>query len=247
VALGSRLGRFDTKDGSCWDDFVIAREDKEAFGPGTPHVSTSMRFTSGTSSPLHVRVAGGLWRFHRGLGPLVGIYDAGRVGAVGYGDDGYRVDLPINRDAALQQIQFMKQHMWIDRGACARMHSRGVFRPRAKPVVWYVLWTVPRATGTRAVALDFNLYNTNTRLLSVVHIVVEFFPQSFVAHIYRFYSFKILYYSAFWDQVPSGYARCCDARGDGGDSCGAACRSDSSPRSCTCSCGSTTSRRSFDA
>ncbi len=55
--------------------------------------------------------------------------------------------------------------------------------------------------GTRAVAFDFNLYNTNTRLLTVAHIVVEFFPQSFVTRFFRFYSFKILMYSAYIDQV----------------------------------------------
>jgi hypothetical protein len=34
VLPGVRFGRFDTKDGSCWDEFVLERQDEQAYGPG---------------------------------------------------------------------------------------------------------------------------------------------------------------------------------------------------------------------
>lgn len=49
--------------------------------------------------------------------------------------------------------------------------------------------------GTRVVAVNFNLYNTNSKLVSVVRIVVEFYNTGFVRRSHRIFSFRLIMYS----------------------------------------------------
>ena len=54
---------------------------------------------------------------------------------------------------------------------------------------------------TRAVAVDFNLYNQDTNLLSVVRIVMEFPPDGNLIGSYRIYTFKLLLYDSVIDYL----------------------------------------------
>jgi hypothetical protein len=55
--------------------------------------------------------------------------------------------------------------------------------------------------GTRAVAVEFNLYNTNTKMASTVRCMLEFFPSSYIVPWSRVYSFRVNLYDAYLDQV----------------------------------------------
>jgi hypothetical protein len=55
--------------------------------------------------------------------------------------------------------------------------------------------------ATRAVAVDFNLYNTNTRLVTVVRIVFEMFPSGHMLKWARFYSMPAMPYSGVQDGI----------------------------------------------
>ena len=48
--------------------------------------------------------------------------------------------------------------------------------------------------------MDFNLYNTNTRLVTVARIVVEFTMSNYVSNWFHFYTFSISLYDAYIDQ-----------------------------------------------
>jgi hypothetical protein len=89
-------------------------------------------------------------------------------------------------------------------GACGVSQLSHMAGRTAFPVQQLWLFTVSPSvhwSGTRAVAVDFNLYNTNTKLLTVARIVVEFYSSSYVIKWHRFYTFRISLYDAYIDQV----------------------------------------------
>ena len=64
-----------------------------------------------------------------------------------YPGSGYNVTLPLNYNAALERLYYLKENNWID-------------------------------LQTRAVFLDFIVYNANVKLISLVKVAVEFPPSS---------------------------------------------------------------------
>jgi hypothetical protein len=55
--------------------------------------------------------------------------------------------------------------------------------------------------GTRAVAAEFNLYNTNTKMATTARIILEFYPSNYILPWARFVSFRVNLYDAYLDQV----------------------------------------------
>lgn len=53
--------------------------------------------------------------------------------------------------------------------------------------------------GTRSVMVMFNVYNTNTRMLTVVRLLVEFFHSSFVVKSFKFFSLQMIIYESVTD------------------------------------------------
>jgi len=56
-------------------------------------------------------------------------------------------------------------------------------------------------SGTRAVMLMFNVYNTNTRMMTVVRLMVEFMHSSFVLKSFKFFSLQMIIYESVTDQM----------------------------------------------
>ena len=49
------------------------------------------------------------------MSQLLGLFGYGPSGS-GYGNDGFVIDLPLNRTEALKIMQDLMDNMWIDRG-----------------------------------------------------------------------------------------------------------------------------------
>ena len=146
---GTALGKYDTRDGSCFDFFSEATEDTLPFGPpGEP-----AKYSHAT-----------------GLSTLVGLFGYGPS----YGKGGYVVLLPTDEAAGRAKVEEMFVDRWTDR-------------------------------GTRAVAVSFNLYNTNTRLLTVVRILFEFSPGGHMVKSAKTFTIKMAMYQALADLVGDAF------------------------------------------
>ena len=55
--------------------------------------------------------------------------------------------------------------------------------------------------GTRAVIVEFNLYNTQTRMATTVRFYIEIFPSAYILPWSRVFSFQVVLYEAYLDQV----------------------------------------------
>ncbi len=142
---GSDLPRFDTKDGTCYSEFSVDRQDTEPFGPpGDPE----------------------RYKWSNGWHNLDGLWGWG----ASYGDGGYSTILSLNRTQATQTVQQMFEDRWVN-------------------------------SGTRAVMVMFNVYNTNTRMMTVVRLLVEFMHSSFVLKSFKFFSLQMIIYESVTDQM----------------------------------------------
>jgi hypothetical protein len=55
--------------------------------------------------------------------------------------------------------------------------------------------------GTRAVVVNFNLYNTQTKMVSTVRLIVEQFMTGFVVKTFKFYTYKFVVYESQTDML----------------------------------------------
>ncbi|KAM3624201.1 uncharacterized protein V6R79_020567 [Siganus canaliculatus] len=127
----------------CFDMYVPANEDTAAFGPknGTAWVYTSESEMNGSS----------YW---------------GQVSK--YGGGGYYQDLSRTKEESAIQVQFLKDHLWLDR-------------------------------GTRAVFLDFSVYNGNINLFCIARLLVEFPATGGVVTSWQFQTVRLIRYVSSWD------------------------------------------------
>ena len=142
---GSDLPRFDTKDGTCFSEFSVDRQDTRPFGP--PSDPTRYTWTDNWHD------LDGLWGW-----------------GAAYGNGGYSTILSLNRTQAIDKVTQMFEDRWVN-------------------------------SGTRAVMLMFNVYNTNTRMMTVVRILVEFMHSSFVLKSFKFFSLQMIIYESVTDQM----------------------------------------------
>ena len=145
VHNGQVLGKYDSKDGTCFDFFEESLADTEPFGP--PANPSKYKHTSGL-----VQVDGLF-----GFGPS-------------YGTGGYVVELPLDEVQGRAAVEELFRDRWTDR-------------------------------GTRAVVVSFNLYNTNTRLVTVVRVLFEFFPDGHLVKSAKFFTVKMAMYQTAKDMV----------------------------------------------
>ncbi|XP_062378932.1 polycystin-2 isoform X1 [Sardina pilchardus] len=127
----------------CYSMYSPTNEDRAAFGlkKGTPWV-----YSDGSSLG-----GGSHW---------------GEVGT--YGAGGYYQDLSRGRDESANQLQALKNNLWLDR-------------------------------GTRAVFLDFSVYNGNINLFCIVRLVVEFPATGGALTSWQFQTVRLIRYVSSWD------------------------------------------------
>ncbi|XP_061888926.1 polycystin-2 [Entelurus aequoreus] len=127
----------------CYNVYTPANEDTAPFGP-----------KNGTA-----------WR-HTAEGGMNGSSYWGQVSK--YGGGGYYQDLSRTKEESAVQLQFLKDHLWLDR-------------------------------GTRAVFLDFAVYNGNINLFCIARLLVEFPATGGVVTSWQFQSVRLIRYVSSWD------------------------------------------------
>uniref|UniRef100_A0A7N8YEG1 Polycystin-2 n=1 Tax=Mastacembelus armatus TaxID=205130 RepID=A0A7N8YEG1_9TELE len=85
-----------------------------------------------------------------------------------YGGGGYYQDLSRTKEESAIQLQFLKDHLWLDR-------------------------------GTRAVFLDFSVYNGNINLFCIVRLLAEFPATGGVVTSSQFQTVRLVRYVSSWD------------------------------------------------
>lgn len=85
-----------------------------------------------------------------------------------YGGGGYYQDLSRTKEESAIQLQFLKDHLWLDR-------------------------------GTRAVFLDFSVYNGNINLFCIARLLVEFPATGGVVTSWQFQTVRLIRYVSSWD------------------------------------------------
>uniref|UniRef100_A0A8C7YPJ1 Polycystin-2 n=1 Tax=Oryzias sinensis TaxID=183150 RepID=A0A8C7YPJ1_9TELE len=85
-----------------------------------------------------------------------------------YGGGGYYQDLSRTREESGLQLQFLKDHLWLDR-------------------------------GTRAIFLDFSVYNGNVNLVCIARLLVEFPATGGVLTSWQFQTVRLIKYVSSWD------------------------------------------------
>uniref|UniRef100_A0A1A7WAE6 Polycystin-2 n=3 Tax=Iconisemion striatum TaxID=60296 RepID=A0A1A7WAE6_9TELE len=127
----------------CYNIYTPSNEDTSSFGPknGTAWVYTTEREMNGSSYWGHVSK---------------------------YGGGGYYQDLFRTKEESASQLQFLKDHLWLDR-------------------------------GTRAVFLDFSVYNRNINLFCVARLLVEFPATGGVVTSWQFQTVRLIRYVSSWD------------------------------------------------
>nr|XP_046272234.1 polycystin-2 isoform X2 [Scatophagus argus] len=127
----------------CYNMYTPANEDTTSFGPknGTAWVYTTESEMNGSS----------YW---------------GQVSK--YGGGGYYQDLSRTKEESAIQLQFLKDHLWLDR-------------------------------GTRAVFLDFSVYNGNINLFCIARLLVEFPATGGVVTSWQFQTVRLIRYVSSWD------------------------------------------------
>lgn len=127
----------------CYSMYTPSNEDTAPFGPknGTAWVYTAEAKLNGSS----------YW---------------GQVSK--YGGGGYFLDLSRTKEESAIQLQFLKDHLWLDR-------------------------------GTRAVFLDFSVYNSNINLFCIARLLVEFPATGGVVTSWQFQTVRLIRYISSWD------------------------------------------------
>lgn len=127
----------------CYNIYTPTNEDTAAFGPknGTAWVHTTESELNGSS----------YW---------------GQVSK--YGGGGYYQDLSRTKEESTIQLQFLKDHLWLDR-------------------------------GSRAVFLDFSVYNGNINLFCIARLLVEFPATGGVVTSWQFQTVRLIRYVSSWD------------------------------------------------
>uniref|UniRef100_A0A8C1HWK7 Polycystin-2 n=1 Tax=Cyprinus carpio carpio TaxID=630221 RepID=A0A8C1HWK7_CYPCA len=127
----------------CYSVYSPANEDKSPFGPKNGTAWTYAEESSlGKSS---------YW---------------GQVST--YGGGGYYQDLSRTREKSANQLQELKNNLWLDR-------------------------------GTRAVFLDFSIYNGNVNLFCIVRLLVEFPATGGAVTSWQFQTVRLIRYVSSWD------------------------------------------------
>ncbi|XP_044047625.1 polycystin-2 isoform X2 [Siniperca chuatsi] len=85
-----------------------------------------------------------------------------------YGGGGYYQDLSRTKEESAIHLQFLKDHLWLDR-------------------------------GTRAVFLDFSVYNGNINLFCIARLLVEFPATGGVVTSWQFQTVRLIRYVSSWD------------------------------------------------
>uniref|UniRef100_A0A671SLN0 Polycystin-2 n=1 Tax=Sinocyclocheilus anshuiensis TaxID=1608454 RepID=A0A671SLN0_9TELE len=85
-----------------------------------------------------------------------------------YGGGGYYQDLSRTREKSANQLQELKNNLWLDR-------------------------------GTRAVFLDFSIYNGNVNLFCIVRLLVEFPATGGAVTSWQFQTVRLIRYVSSWD------------------------------------------------
>ncbi|KAM4604153.1 polycystin-2 isoform 2-T2 [Polymixia lowei] len=127
----------------CYNMYTASNEDTASFGP-----------KNGTA-----------W-IYAGESRLNGSSYWGQVSK--YGGGGYYQDLSRTREESAIQVQFLKDHLWLDR-------------------------------GTRAVFLDFSVYNGNINLFCIARLLVEFPATGGVVTSWQFQTVRLIRYVSSWD------------------------------------------------
>lgn len=127
----------------CYNIYTPTNEDTAAFGPknGTAWMYTTESEMNGSS----------YW---------------GQVSK--YGGGGYYQDLSRTKEESTIQLQFLKDHLWLDR-------------------------------GSRAVFLDFSVYNGNINLFCITRLLVEFPATGGVVTSWQFQTVRLIRYVSSWD------------------------------------------------
>ncbi|XP_034544943.1 polycystin-2 isoform X2 [Notolabrus celidotus] len=127
----------------CYNMYTPSNEDTASFGPKT---RTAWVYT--TESEMN---GSSFW---------------GQVSK--YGGGGYHQDLSRTREESAVQLQYLKDHLWLDR-------------------------------GTRAVFLDFSVYNKNINLFCIARLLVEFPATGGVLTSWEFQTVRLIRYVSSWD------------------------------------------------
>ncbi|XP_007562015.1 polycystin-2 isoform X1 [Poecilia formosa] len=85
-----------------------------------------------------------------------------------YGGGGYYQDLSRTKEESANRLQFLKDHLWLDR-------------------------------GTRAVFLDFSVYNGNINLFCIARLLVEFPATGGAVTSWHFQTVRLVRYVSSWD------------------------------------------------
>lgn len=127
----------------CYNMYTPSNEDTASFGPknGTAWVYTGESKMNGSS----------YW---------------GQVSK--YGGGGYYQDLSRTKEESAVQLQYLKDHLWLDR-------------------------------GTRAVFLDFSVYNGNINLFCIARLLVEFPATGGAVTSWQFQTVRLIRYASSWD------------------------------------------------
>ncbi|KAM7419411.1 hypothetical protein PAMA_016501 [Pampus argenteus] len=133
--------RDDVQD--CYNIYTTSNEDTTSFGPKT---STAWVYT--TENDMN---GSSYW---------------GQVST--YAGGGYYQDLSRTKEESAIQLQFLKDHLWLDR-------------------------------GTRAVFLDFSVYNSNINLFCIARLLVEFPATGGVVTSWQFQTVRLIRYVSSWD------------------------------------------------
>ncbi|XP_067258926.1 polycystin-2 isoform X2 [Chanodichthys erythropterus] len=127
----------------CYNVYSPANEDKAPFGPKN---GTAWRYSEESSLG-----ESSYW---------------GQVST--YGGGGYFQDLSRTREKTANQLQELKNNLWLDR-------------------------------GTRAVFLDFSIYNGNVNLFCIVRLLVEFPATGGAVTSWQFQTVRLIRYMSSWD------------------------------------------------
>ncbi|XP_054634535.1 polycystin-2 isoform X2 [Dunckerocampus dactyliophorus] len=127
----------------CYNIYTATNEDTAPFGP-----------KNGTA-----------W-IHTAEGGMNGSSYQGQVSK--YRGGGYYQDLSRTKEESAVQLQFLKDHLWLDR-------------------------------GTRAVFLDFAVYNGNINLFCIARLLVEFPATGGVVTSWQFQTVRLIRYVTSWD------------------------------------------------
>ncbi|XP_069023979.1 polycystin-2 isoform X1 [Embiotoca jacksoni] len=127
----------------CYNLYTPTNEDTTSFGPknGTAWVYTKESDMNGSS----------YW---------------GQVSK--YGGGGFYQDLSRTKEESAIQMQFLKDHLWLDR-------------------------------GSRAVFIDFSVYNGNINLFCIARLLVEFPATGGVVTSWQFQTVRLIRYVSSWD------------------------------------------------